>query len=234
MPGAKPFTKDLRRTTNLGSLSTAARKTSLFRATGSVQGVLRIYRIPFSTNVERVALALGHKGVGCEWVDVDPLDRSPVVELSGQPLVPVVVDDAGRVVHDSPAILHWLEETWPEPPLLPADPARRAEVLVFCDWFNRVWKRPPNAVADGDADPALVAELRSSMDVFESLLAGRDHLFGDFSLADVTAFPFLKYAAGLPEGDDELFHQILAENLPLEGHPRVADWIRGVDERPRA
>jgi glutathione S-transferase len=32
---------------------------------------LRCYRIPFSTNVERVALAAGHKGVPIDWIDVD-------------------------------------------------------------------------------------------------------------------------------------------------------------------
>ena len=47
------------------------------------------YRIPFSTNVERIALALAHKGIPVEYVDVDPDDRSPVVEVSGQELVPV-------------------------------------------------------------------------------------------------------------------------------------------------
>jgi hypothetical protein len=46
------------------------------------------YRIPFSTNVERVALAAGHKGLTVEWVDVDPADRSPVEAASGQALVP--------------------------------------------------------------------------------------------------------------------------------------------------
>ena len=51
---------------------------------------MRVFRIPFSTNVERVALALGHKGVAVEWVDVDPADRSPVRDVSGQDLVPVL------------------------------------------------------------------------------------------------------------------------------------------------
>ena len=40
---------------------------------------LRVYRIPFSTNVERVALALAHKGVAVEWVDVDPFDGHALV-----------------------------------------------------------------------------------------------------------------------------------------------------------
>ena len=40
---------------------------------------LRLYRIPFSTNVERVALALAYKGIGVEYVEVDPDDHSEVV-----------------------------------------------------------------------------------------------------------------------------------------------------------
>ena len=58
---------------------------------------MRLYRIPFSTNVERVALALAHKGLEVEPVDVDPNDRSPIVAVSGQSLVPVL-EDEGRVV----------------------------------------------------------------------------------------------------------------------------------------
>jgi glutathione S-transferase len=195
---------------------------------------MRVYRIPFSTNVERVALALGHKGISVEWVDVDPADRSPVVEVSGQELVPVLVTDDGQVISDSPRILRWVEERFPEPPLLPRDPHERACVEVACDWFNRVWKRAPNLIADGDESPELVAELRGSMDLFEGLLHDRDYLFGDFSLADVTAFPFVKYAFGLEAADDEVFHRILHQHLPLAGHARVGEWIRRVDRHPRA
>ena len=57
----------------------------------------RVYRIPFSTNVERVALAAGHKGIELEWVDVAADVRSPVEQVSGQPLVPVLVDGYARV-----------------------------------------------------------------------------------------------------------------------------------------
>ena len=109
-------------------------------------GRLKLYRIPFSTNVERIALALAHKGVEVEYVDVDPNDRTPVVEISGQELVPVLVD-GDLVLSDSPAILEYLEEKFPEPALFPADPARREELRSFLDWFNQIWKRPPNLIA---------------------------------------------------------------------------------------
>jgi glutathione S-transferase len=199
---------------------------------------VRVYRIPFSTNVERVALALGHKGLEVDWIDVDPADRTPVREVSGQNLVPVLVTHDGEVVADSTAILRRLERQHPEPALWPRDEGRRAELDIFLDWFNRVWKRPPNLLADepGREDEAeLAAELRGSLDLFEAILAGRDYLLGDFSAADCAAFPFLKYGLIHDPDDDEPFHLVLIEHLALEGaHPRLEAWIRRVDSHPRA
>lgn len=204
--------------------------------------MLRCYRIPFSTNVERVALAAAHKGLELEWVDVDPDDRAPVVAVSGQPLVPVLEDD-GRVVADSTRIVRHLEERFPEPPLWPGDPARRAELDVFLEWFDRVWKGPPNELTaelerpqpDAVRVAELGARLRGTLDLFEALLAGREFLFGPFSAADCSAFPFLKYALPRDPADEELFHRTLAERLALGGgYPRLAAWIARVDALPRA
>jgi glutathione S-transferase len=202
-----------------------------------------LYRIPFSTNVERVALALAHKGVDVDWVDVDPDDRGPVVAISGQELVPVLVD-GDLVLHDSPRILEHLEDRFPEPPLFPADAARREELRSFLDWFNQVWKLPPNLIAAEELKPApdreLIAELggriAASLDRFEALLAGRDFLFGDaLTAADVTAFPFLKYALLWTDGDPDRFHEILRETMPLgDRYPRLEAWIRRIDDLPRA
>ena len=203
--------------------------------------MIRLYRAPWSTNVERVALALAHKGLEVESVVIDYSDRSPVEEVSGQPLVPVMVED-GEVVVDSMEIVRHLDERYPQRPLYPSDQARRAELLVFVDWFNRVWKVPPNAIEAelGAAAPdqgrigELSAEMDRALELFEELLAGRDYLFGDFSAADCAAFPFLKYALGRDPQDDELFHRILDEHQSVEGRPRVEAWIRRVEERPRA
>jgi glutathione S-transferase len=199
--------------------------------------LIRVYRIPFSTNVERVALAAGHKGLTLEWIDVDPDDRSLVEAVSGQPLVPVLVD-GDEVVPDSTAIIDWLERRVPEPSLFPVDRARRTEVRVFVDWFNTVWKQPPNEIAveeDASRIAELGASMRRSVALFEDLLEGRDYLFGEFGAADVFAFPFLKYAVfGLPPGDDDRFHEILVEHQPVAPASPLRAWAVRVDAHPRS
>jgi glutathione S-transferase len=162
--------------------------------------------------------------------------------VSGQDLVPVLEDD-GHVVADSTRILEYLEARYPRPPLYPTDEARRAEMVDFIDWFNRVWKVPPNAIVAEHRKPGpdrariavLGREMTDSLDVFEAMLAGRDYLMGDFSAADCAAFPFLKYGVLHDADDTELFHQVLVEHLPVgENHARVRGWIERMDERPRA
>jgi glutathione S-transferase len=203
--------------------------------------MIRLYRAPWSTNVERVTLALGHKGLDAEMIWIDYGDRRPVEDVSGQPLVPVV-DFGGEVVFDSTRILRRLEELYPEPPLFPADPSVRAELEVFLEWFNEVWKGPPNEIEAelgglGEHDFAKIERLSARMtgwlDLFERMLDGRDYLFGEFGAADCAAYPFLKYAAGRDPADDELFHRILDDHQSVEGRPRLAAWIERVSRRPQ-
>ena len=198
--------------------------------------VIRLYSAPWSTNVERVSLALAHKGLEAESIAIDYSDRSLVERVSGQPLVPVV-DFDGEIVHDSTKILARLEELHPQPPLYPADPTRRAEMDIFIEWFNGVWKRPPNEIERilglPETDPVQIAELAKLMDdlldFFEAMLQEREYLFGDeFSAADCIAYPFLKYAAGRDPEDDELFHRILDQYQSVEGRRRLAAWIERI------
>jgi glutathione S-transferase len=206
--------------------------------------MVRLYGFHYSTNVDRVALALAHKEIPTEVVRIDPGDRSLVRSISGQDLVPVIEDD-GEVVHDSTAILMWLENRYPERPLAPADRARRAELEIFLDWFNRVWKRPPNVInaelEKPTPDHGLVErmgrEMIGALDRFEALLDGRDYLWGEeFSLADCAAWPFLWYATVRYEDDPWLFHRVLwdwQEPIRRGEHPRLAAWIERIAERPR-
>jgi glutathione S-transferase len=194
---------------------------------------LEVYAAPYSTNCERIALAAGHKGVDIEWIEISYDDRSEVERASGQSLVPVLVEGE-TVLHDSPVIMRWLDERFPERPLWPADEARRAEVDVFIDWFDRLWKRPPNLIATGRDEQEYGPRITASLDLFESLLAGRDYLFGDFGAADIVAFPFLKYSVLWDEGDEQEFHRILQRWLSIDGHPRVEAWVHRVREHPLA
>lgn len=196
---------------------------------------MRIHAIPHSTNVHRVALALGLKGVAVdEWVQHPPGDRAAIRAVSGQDLVPVVETDDGRVLTDSMPIVAWIDATWPEPALFPADAAARAEIEAFIAFFNFVWKVPPNAIEAqrGSTHPdegriaAWAAQLQGWQHGFEALLHGRDFLFTSDapSAADVCAYPFLRFTTSSDPDDDDLFHGVLIEHLPGD-FPNLAAWI---------
>jgi glutathione S-transferase len=204
--------------------------------------VIRLYRIPLSTNVERVALALAHKGLEVESVEIDYDDRSEVRRISGQDRVPVIEHD-GKIVVDSTSIIRYLEQHHPERPLFPGESARRAETELFLEWFDNVWKRQllrgliDQLLLADDSDEerveSLRAGVRASHDLLEGLLTGRDFLMGRFSAADCVAFPFVKFARLWEEGDEYETHKLLRDEQQFgEAHP-VAEWIRRVDERPR-
>jgi len=206
--------------------------------------VIRFYRFDFSTNCDRVALALAFKEIPCESVQIPPRDRSLVRKVSGQDLVPVIEHD-GKVVADSMEIVKYLEDRLPGKRLYPEKSSRREEMLIFIDWFNRVWKRPPNDIeaemGKPSPDTAKISEwarmMTAWLDDFEALLDGRDFLMGDaFSAADVCAWPFLRYATiPIPAEDKFLFHKVLADHQPVgDNHPRLRAWIDRIAKYPMA
>jgi glutathione S-transferase len=199
---------------------------------------MHVRRIPFSTTVERVALGCGVKGVAVEWVDHDPADRAAVVALSGSPLLPVA-ELGAEVVSDSIRILERLELAVPDPPLWRSEPAERAAAETFIEWFNEVWKLHPNAL-DADAPPvdaaALSARIRTWTQRFERRLTAYRFLLGErLTIADICAYPFLRYAVDAPDPDDgERFHAILHAELSPGPHPALDRWIERLAGLPRA
>jgi glutathione S-transferase len=98
-----------------------------------------LYQFQVSHFSEKIRFVLDYKNLPYTRRDVLYGAGQKVVErLSGQRQVPVIVDpnNGGRVVHDSTAIALYLEERYPEPPLLPADPSARAETLMLEDWLD--------------------------------------------------------------------------------------------------
>ena len=83
----------------------------------------------------RVRIALNLKGLRAEHLSHHLRkgeQRAPAfLAINPQGLVPALESDAGDVLIQSLAIIEWLDETHPEPPLLPQDPLRRAKVRAF-------------------------------------------------------------------------------------------------------
>ncbi|HEV2558155.1 MAG TPA: maleylacetoacetate isomerase [Microvirga sp.] len=83
----------------------------------------------------RVRIALNLKGLSAEHAFRHLRkgeQRAPdFLSLNPQGLVPALELDDGGVLTQSLAIIEWLDETHPEPPLLPRDPLRRARVRAF-------------------------------------------------------------------------------------------------------
>jgi glutathione S-transferase len=108
-------------------------------------------RCPFCA---RVRLALAEKGIAYETVAVDLGDR-PVWLYELNPLGKVPVLDDGFPLPESAVVMEYLEERFPEPALLPADPGGRAKarLAVFRfddllgDEYYALRRGEPNAVA---------------------------------------------------------------------------------------
>lgn len=90
-----------------------------------------------SSSSYRCRIALNLKGVESDYRPVHLLQdggrqKSPdYAAMNPQKMVPTL-DVEGEVLTQSPAILEWIDETYPDPPLLPTDPLERARVRAFC------------------------------------------------------------------------------------------------------
>jgi len=104
--------------------------------------MLTLYGYPLSSAAYRVRIALALKGVKASTVNKQ-LRRGEhrhkdYLKINPQGFVPALELQDGTVLTQSLAIIEWLEESYPLPPLLPADPNARARVrslsqLVACD-----------------------------------------------------------------------------------------------------
>ena len=160
----------------------------------------------------RVRIAFALKGVAVEQVALDLRTGAQRGEeyraLNPQGLVPALELGEGAVLTQSPAILEWLDEAYPAPPLLPPDPLQRAIVrsmaaLVACDIHPLNNLRVLTAIrgdfgADEESVKRWIARWTAEgFAALEQLVAahGRGFAFGDrTTLADCCLVPQL-YAA---------------------------------------
>lgn len=183
----------------------------------------------------RTRIALGLKGLEYQQRGVDlrtgVQHSDAFAVLNPQGMVPALEVD-GTVLTQSPAILEWLEEAHPQPPLLPSDPFERAHVramaaLIGCDIH------PLNNLRVGKALRETFAADQAAVDAWagrwivpgfralESLVAqhGRGWCFGDApTLADCYLIPQI-YSAGRFNVPLGAFPRLLAIDARATEHP---------------
>jgi maleylpyruvate isomerase len=98
---------------------------------------MKLYDAAISSAAARVRIALALKGIAVERIPVEIVgsaaeNRRPAyLNVNPQGLVPALLTDDGVLLTQSLAIVEYLDEVYPEPPLLPPDAATRAWVRAF-------------------------------------------------------------------------------------------------------
>ena len=202
---------------------------------------LRLWTFRTSPFSGRVRAVLQEKGLEAEMIEVHPArDKRParLRELNPLNRVPVLELPDGTVLRESMTICEWLEETHPEPPLWPADPALKAwlrgwvlyldnEILgtYFLGMRKFAFGKDPGDPED--ITQRLHARTARSFAFVERALAEHDGpwLAGEmFTLADMAALPFaVRVAEWTPQ---------LATDVP--DAPLTQAWLEALRARPSA
>lgn len=95
---------------------------------------IKLYGYTTSPFVMKVAVYLKYKKIPYEFVHVRPRTNE-TIKFTGQTQVPVLEID-GEWRKNSTDLGLWLEELYPEPAILPADPAARDKIMKIDDWIS--------------------------------------------------------------------------------------------------
>lgn len=192
-----------------------------------------------SPNARKVLMMLEEVGLPYEvrWIDISAGDQHSEAYARVNPnrKIPALIDAEGPggrplVLFESGAILLYLAEKTGR--LLPVEPARRWNVIKWLFWqtssqgplLGQAAHFVSHAAHRGiDVQYAVnryKGEATRLYGVLESQLKDREYIDGEFSIADIAAFPWVRVAKG--------------QGVLLDGFPNVKRWCDAVGERPSA
>jgi glutathione S-transferase len=180
---------------------------------------------------QRTRMALIEKGIDFDLTAIDLNDKPGwFLEISPYGKVPVLRHD-GKVIFESAIINEYLEEVFPERPLLPSDPYRKALARIWIDFANarftpHVYKLMLAQDAEGQAfqaDHLTKALLMMEHEALGKLGDGSYWMGDDITLVDLTFLPHMQRLGVLEHYRD--FH-IPDECMLLKG------WLQLMGRRP--
>lgn len=184
---------------------------------GGVVSALVLYDAPRCPYCARVRIVLAEKGIEYEVVEIDLSDRPAwIYEKNATGRVPVIEED-GWVLPESAVIMEYLEERYPEPALLAADPGDRA--LARLRIFRQDELTSPYYALRRDEDGAR-ERFDAALARLDGALAAAPWLGGRaYGLADIAYVPWLLRARDLL-------------GVELDPYPAVCDWLARLEQRP--
>ena len=177
-------------------------------------------------------MALLEKGLQWQttWLDLPAGEHKKPEYLAINPVgkVPALIDGE-VIIHDSTIIDEYLEDKFPQHPLLPREAVQRARARAFEDYADAylmpsLFKiffqfRKPEAERDAEKIAEGVREAREHFAYLDRELTGREYFAGEFSLADISFVPPL---ANLERAGFSL----------LGDFPRLQAWWERIKARP--
>ena len=170
----------------------------------------------------RVRIVLAEKSISYETAVVDLDARPDWIRETNPPdgRVPVLAEDDETLIPESRVIMQYLEETTPEPALMPDDALGRAAVGVWLERFDARLGGPYYRARRDASGPAELEELARSLE-FVGRSANRGGFLAGpaFSLADIGYVPWVLRAE-------------MRFPLDVRAVPGIGSWLERLEERP--
>ncbi|MDH3279817.1 MAG: glutathione S-transferase family protein [Gammaproteobacteria bacterium] len=195
---------------------------------------MQLYTARVCPYAHRTRLTLLEKGLTFEHIEIDFKNKpAQFLEVSPYGKVPAIVHN-GQTIYESAIINEYLEEVFPEPRLMPVDPALRAKARIWIHYCDEYFTTDHYALLKNQ-DPARHQTLlekaercfrfveREGLDTLSG--TGAYWLGDQVSLVDLAWYPFFER---LPAW---LHYRGL--RLPKDC-PRLADWINTMSKRDSA
>ena len=194
--------------------------------------MIKLYDFKSSPNCQRVKVVLAEKNLPYEIVPIDlraQQQKTPdYLKLNPYGKVPVLTDDA-TVLYESLIINEYLDEKYPNPALMPKEPAKKAKARILVDYGMAHFDGPYQKLRvelmkeQKDQNQQVIdsakSDLKKLLQRLDDELGDQQYLMGDFSLVDADLLPRFTRLEGFGV-------------LPDPSLPRLAKYLERMKARP--